>query len=132
MGEPVEAHQSSFWGQSRFLSLFLGETLDSFISYYPKTILGVLLVYAGIELASVGIKGVAKKKGSELEMDLIPCFVTAASYIGTKNMALGVVSGMMVAALQRTDEWKKMCPCLGGDKKQPLEESGEAAAGESK
>jgi len=114
------------------LSLFLGETLDSFISFYPKTILGVLLVYAGIELASVGIKGVAKKKGSELEKDLIPCFVTAASYIGTKNMALGVVSGMMVAALQRTDEWKKMCPCLGGDKKQPLEESGEAAAGESK
>merc|ERR1712154_477249 len=83
------------------------------MGFYPKTILGVLLVYAGIELASVGIKGMGKKKGSELEMDLIPCFVTAASYIGTKNMALGVVSGMMVAALQRTERWKEMCPCLG-------------------
>jgi len=85
------------------LSLCLGETLDAFITYYPLTVLGVLLLFAGVELATVGAKVILKS--STFEADMLPCFVTAGAYIGTKNMALGVSAGVLAASIQRLDKY---------------------------
>ena len=64
---------------------------------------GVLLVFAGVELAAVGIKGL--QKSADLERDLLPCFVTAAAYSGSKNMALGVLAGLLVRlAVERSPQ----------------------------
>jgi len=56
------------------LALFTGQVLELIIIDYPKTILGVLLLFAGVELASVGAKALVKS--GSLEADLLPCFVT--------------------------------------------------------
>eukprot|EP00928_Gymnodinium_smaydae_P080618 TRINITY_DN64285_c0_g1_i1.p1 TRINITY_DN64285_c0_g1~~TRINITY_DN64285_c0_g1_i1.p1 ORF type:complete len:334 (-),score=46.32 TRINITY_DN64285_c0_g1_i1:36-1037(-) len=83
------------------LALSLGQTLDTLISAYPKTILGVLLLFAGVELASVGARSLLTS--SSAEADLMPCFITAGAYIGTKNMALGVSAGVVAVAIQRLE-----------------------------
>jgi MFS superfamily sulfate permease-like transporter len=87
------------------LALSLGQLLDAVIQYYPVTILGVLLLYAGVELATVGAKLIMKSE--HLEEDMLPCFVTAGAYIGSKNMALGVSAGIIVAAIQRMDKFRE-------------------------
>jgi hypothetical protein len=81
------------------LSLCLGKTLDAMIMYYPVTVLGVLLLFAGVELATVGCKGIWKSK--TFEDDLLPCFCTAGAYIGSKIMALGTMCGVIAAVVQR-------------------------------
>merc|ERR1711957_380387 len=86
------------------MGLALGETLDKVIMYYPVTILGVLLLFAGVELATVGAKVIWKSPN--LEADLFPCFVTAGAYIGSKNMALGVSAGLIVASIQHLEQFK--------------------------
>jgi MFS superfamily sulfate permease-like transporter len=94
------------------LSLCLGETLDALIVYYPLTILGVLLLFAGVELATVGAKGIWKS--SAFEEDMLPCFVTAGAYIGTKNMALGVSAGVLAALVQRLDQYHTLPALIMG------------------
>mmetsp|Transcript_6938 Transcript_6938/g.15816 ORF Transcript_6938/g.15816 Transcript_6938/m.15816 type:complete len:500 (-) Transcript_6938:202-1701(-) len=81
------------------LALIFGQGVDTVVQYYPTVVLGVLVVFAGVELASVGIRSIARSP--KLEEDLLPCFVTAAAYIGTKNMALGFCAGFIVATVQR-------------------------------
>lgn len=83
------------------LSVFLGQTLDTVIELFPKTVLGVLLLFAGVELATVGMKGL--QKSTEFEADMLPCFVTVGAYIGTQNMALGFCAGALAAGIQRCD-----------------------------
>eukprot|EP00929_Paragymnodinium_shiwhaense_P003065 TRINITY_DN103470_c0_g1_i1.p1 TRINITY_DN103470_c0_g1~~TRINITY_DN103470_c0_g1_i1.p1 ORF type:complete len:538 (-),score=30.50 TRINITY_DN103470_c0_g1_i1:132-1745(-) len=85
-----------------FLAVVLGQTLDVFINYFPVTVLGVLLLFAGVELATVGAKVIARSP--TFEDDMMACFVTAGAYMGTKNMALGVLAGLMAAAVQRTGQ----------------------------
>merc|ERR1719329_101923 len=92
------------------LAVFLGQTLDDIISVYPRTILGVLLLFAGVELASVGAKGLSAPDANV--EDLLPCFVTAGAYIGTKNMALGVLAGLVTALAQPGG-----CRRLGSERK---------------
>merc|ERR1719491_952765 len=47
------------------ISLCFGKTLDNVIRYFPRTVLGVMLVFAGVELASVGAKTLQKSKAME-------------------------------------------------------------------
>lgn len=108
------------------ISLCLGKTLDNLIAYFPRTVLGVMLVFAGVELASVGAKSLQKSR--TMEADLLPCFVTAGAYIGMKNMALGVAAGLMCAICQGSvTEWKQLgahfgCPKSDAIGKSTLEE----------
>jgi len=81
------------------LSLVLGQTLDALITFYPKVILGVLLIFAGVELASIGTRGL--KASATGDDDLLPCFVTAGAYFGTSNVALGVIAGLIIAIVQK-------------------------------
>merc|ERR1719329_236400 len=62
------------------LALVLGQTLDGIITFYPRTVLGVMLLFAGVELAGVGAKSLLAS--ASLERDIMPCFVTAGAYIG--------------------------------------------------
>mmetsp|Transcript_54072 Transcript_54072/g.123055 ORF Transcript_54072/g.123055 Transcript_54072/m.123055 type:complete len:135 (+) Transcript_54072:3-407(+) len=81
------------------LGLFAGQAMDTIIQVYPKPVLGVLLLFAGCELASVGLRTM-QNAGDKL----LPCVVTAGAYIGTKNMALGVVAGLVVALAAEAQE----------------------------
>jgi len=93
------------------LALCVGSVLEQIIEFYPRSILGVLLLFAGVELASVGAK--ALQKSANFEQDLMPCFVTVGAYIGTKNMALGVSAGLISAAVQRWQMLKAMTEDFG-------------------
>lgn len=86
------------------LAVALGQGVDSVIASYPKVVLGVLLLFAGVELASVGVQSIADS--GDLDSELLSCFVTAGAYIGTKNMALGVAGGLIVTALQSLERWR--------------------------
>jgi len=79
------------------LALVLGETLNSIIAAFPRTVLGVMLLFAGVELASVGARSL--RLSDDYDADLLPCFVTAGAYIGVKNMALAVLVGIAASAL---------------------------------
>jgi len=81
------------------LALSLGEGLNTVIEFYPVAVLGVLLLFAGVELASVGAK--ALQASETFNDDLLPCFITAGVYIGTRNLGLGVLAGLLTAAVQR-------------------------------
>merc|ERR1719331_572017 len=93
------------------LALCLGQVLEQIIAFYPKSILGVLLLFAGVELASVGAKSL--QKSTAFEADLMPCFVTVGAYIGTRNMALGVSAGLLSAAVQRWSNWEDLTEQIG-------------------
>jgi hypothetical protein len=93
------------------LGLCVGQILEQIIALYPKSILGVLLLFAGVELASVGAKSL--QKSPAFEEDLMPCFVTVGAYIGTRNMALGVSAGLLSAAVQRWSNWKDLTEQIG-------------------
>lgn len=86
------------------VAVSFGRTLDAVILCFPKAVLGVLLLFAGVELASVGTRSL---KASD-EADLLPCFVTAGAYIGMKNMALGAATGLFVAAVQKASTWQEV------------------------
>jgi len=81
------------------LALSLGEGLNSVIEFYPTAVLGVLLLFAGVELASIGAK--VLQASETFSDDLLPCFVTAGAYIGTRNLGLGVLAGLLTTAVQR-------------------------------
>eukprot|EP00418_Pyrodinium_bahamense_P055048 CAMPEP_0179162456 /NCGR_PEP_ID=MMETSP0796-20121207/79587_1 /TAXON_ID=73915 /ORGANISM="Pyrodinium bahamense, Strain pbaha01" /LENGTH=470 /DNA_ID=CAMNT_0020864663 /DNA_START=1 /DNA_END=1410 /DNA_ORIENTATION=- len=87
------------------VALSFGQTLNELIVAYPMTVLGVLLLFAGVELASVGARSL--RASEAFEEDLLPCFVTAGAYIGTKNMALGVSAGLIASAVLRL-EWESI------------------------
>lgn len=115
------------------LAVFLGQTLDDIISVYPRTILGVLLLFAGVELASVGAKGLSAPDANV--EDLLPCFVTAGAYIGTKNMALGVLAGLVTALAQpggcrRLGSERKVAEADGAEQEPMFEDArGQSAQG---
>merc|ERR1719291_460717 len=92
------------------------------IMYYPVTVLGVLLLFAGVELATVGCKGIWKSK--TFEDDLLPCFCTAGAYIGSKNMALGTMCGVIAAVIQRLQYYHEVPGrILGTHGKEPKREA---------
>lgn len=95
------------------LAGFLGESLGQIIDYYPTAVLGVLLLFAGVELASVGADNLRKVR--DFRADLTPCMVTAGGYIGTKNMALGTSAGLVAVALQRLHRWRELKFILKSD-----------------
>jgi len=95
------------------LALCVGQLLEQIIEVYPKSILGVLLLFAGVELASVGAKSL--HKSATFESDLLPCFVTVGAYIGTRNMALGVLAGVLSALVQSWRNLEDMVQRLGMD-----------------
>jgi len=89
------------------LALVFGQSVDVMIIHFPKVVLGVLLLFAGVELASVGAKSIARSP--KLEEDLMTCFVTAGAYIGGENMALGVSAGLIIAVVQRWEVLQLWC-----------------------
>jgi len=52
-------------------------------------------------LASVGARTL--HVSDAFDEELLPCFVTAGAYVGTKNMALGVLAGLVATVAQRAD-----------------------------
>ncbi|CAG9466331.1 unnamed protein product [Pedinophyceae sp. YPF-701] len=72
------------------LGLLLGSSLIGWLEVFPQTILGVMLVYSGLELASVA-KAQKGAKGTWVML------FTAAAATACKNTFAGFVCGMIVA-----------------------------------
>ena len=79
------------------LALFLGEEIVGFLTLIPMAILGVLLIFAGAQL-TLTIMDLKTRK--EFFVATMVLGITLAS-----NLAVGFISGMIVAQLLR---WKKL------------------------
>ena len=74
------------------IGLFLGKTGISILSSIPNSILGVLLIFAGIELALM-IKDITDKK------DLFVAILIAGIGLATTNMGIAFFSGIIALYL---------------------------------
>jgi MFS superfamily sulfate permease-like transporter len=72
------------------LAVFLGASLLSLCRVYPMSVLGVLLVFSGMELA------VVCRDQSEKSNAFI-MFLTAAACLGLNNIAIGFAIGLAIA-----------------------------------
>ncbi|KAI8104327.1 hypothetical protein M9434_002885 [Picochlorum sp. BPE23] len=73
-----------------FLALMFGSSLLVLLQDFPLAMLGAMLVFSGIELASVA-------KGQKGPRGLAIMFLVASIGLATKNIAIGVVTGLCCA-----------------------------------
>ncbi|XP_061359579.1 molybdate transporter 1-like [Gastrolobium bilobum] len=85
------------------LGLVLGTSLAHILNQFPVGILGVLLLFAGIELAMC-----ARDMNSK-EDSFVTLIITAVSLVGS-SAALGFLCGMVVYVLLRLRNWTKDKP----------------------
>jgi MFS superfamily sulfate permease-like transporter len=72
------------------LAVFVGASLMALCQAFPASVLGVLLAFAGMELALVC-------RDQTKRADAFPMLLTAAACLGLNNVALGFVLGLTVA-----------------------------------
>lgn len=97
------------------IGLFLGETLVGLLKRFPSALLGVMVIAAGLELASVGeslntsgARDLGKNESGDTEEAVEPILseaerkkrwtvmlVTVGLLVGLKNDAIGFVAGML-------------------------------------
>ena len=75
------------------LSLCFGSSITALLDKFPKNLLGLLLAFSGVELASV-----SRKLGGE-EIDTFFMLLTASLTLGTGSTALGFGGGMLAVGL---------------------------------
>lgn len=73
-----------------FLALLFGSSLLALLQEFPLSMLGAMLVFSGIELASVA-------KGQKGERGMAIMLLTAAIGLATGNIAIGVAVGLACA-----------------------------------
>ena len=71
-----------------FLALLFGSSLLSLFQEFPMAMLGAMLVFSGIELASVA-------KGQQGQRGLAIMLLVASIGLATKNIAIGVATGLV-------------------------------------
>ena len=71
-----------------FLALLFGSSLLALFQEFPMAMLGAMLVFSGIELASVA-------KGQQGQRGLAIMLLVASIGLGTKNIAIGVATGLV-------------------------------------
>ena len=71
------------------IALVLGKMAISLLGLVPNSILGVLLLFAGLELAIL-IRDVSEKK------DLFVAFLIAGIALATTNMGIAFIAGMVI------------------------------------
>lgn len=105
------------------LGLFLGETLLDLLGVFPGSLLGVMVVAAGLELAKVGqslnhgasdmwesSSGQKRHKhitDVEREERWTVMMVTTAGILTFKNDAVGFAAGLLCHAAHRLSDWSK-------------------------
>ena len=87
------------------LGLVLGTSLVKFLDQFPVGILGVLLLFAGIELA------MASRDMNSKEESFVMLICTTVSLVGS-SAALGFLSGMIVHVLIRLRNLSKINPVV--------------------
>ena len=87
------------------LGLVLGTSLVKILDQFPVGILGVLLLFAGIELA------MASRDMNSKEESFVMLICTAVSLVGS-SAALGFLSGMIVHVLLRLRNLSKINPVV--------------------
>ena len=87
------------------LGLVLGTSLVKFLDQFPVGILGVLLLFAGIELA------MASRDMNSKEESFVTLICTTVSLVGS-SAALGFLSGMIVHVLLRLRNLSKINPVV--------------------
>ncbi|KAG4962974.1 hypothetical protein AAZX31_14G118100 [Glycine max] len=85
------------------LGLVLGTSLAHILKQFPVGILGVLLLFAGIELA------MCARDMNTKEDSFVTLVITAVSLVGS-SAALGFLCGMVVYVLLRLRNWTKDKP----------------------
>ncbi|KAI9206232.1 uncharacterized protein BJ171DRAFT_422386 [Polychytrium aggregatum] len=84
------------------LGLFLGQSLVGVLDQFPQSILGVMLILAGLELCTV-IKDqsfdLAAYDRTVINDRFVVMFVTAGGVVGFKNDGIGFLIGAMACAL---------------------------------
>ncbi|MEZ4605177.1 MAG: putative sulfate/molybdate transporter, partial [Desulfobacterales bacterium] len=78
------------------IALVLGKTGISLFSTIPNSILGVLLMFAGLELALI-VRDLENKK------DFFTAFFIAGVALATKNMGIAFALGIVVARIMKMD-----------------------------
>ncbi|CAK7353436.1 unnamed protein product [Dovyalis caffra] len=86
------------------LGLVLGSSLVIVLNQFPVGVLGVLLLFAGIELA------LASRDMNTKEESFVMLMCTAVSLVGS-SAALGFVCGIVVHVLLKLRNWHKDQPC---------------------
>jgi MFS superfamily sulfate permease-like transporter len=79
-------------GVKILVGLFFGAWALELLSHYPQSVLGVLLTFAGLELALVS-------RDIRTRTDSFVMLLTAASILALKSVALGFVIGLTMAYL---------------------------------
>jgi len=83
------------------LGLFFGSSLLGLLGRFPRSLLGVMVGAAGLELARVAVRGVGDGKGegsegeTEADEGVAVMLVTAAGIVAFKNDAVGFVAGFL-------------------------------------
>ena len=85
------------------LGLVLGTSLAHILKQFPVGILGVLLLFAGIELA------MCARDMNTKEDSFVTLVITAVSLVGS-SAALGFLCGMVVYVLLRLRNWTRGKP----------------------
>ncbi|KAF1858667.1 hypothetical protein Lal_00044700 [Lupinus albus] len=94
----------AFLGASKLiLGLVLGTSLAHILNQFPSTILGVLLLFAGIELA------MCSRDMNTKEDSFVMLICTTVSMVGS-SAALGFLVGMVVYVLLKVRIWTKDKP----------------------
>lgn len=76
------------------LAVILGSSVaELFLENYPNSILGAMLVYTGVQLASSGGKKIQRQRDADY------AFVTAGAVLWF-NTGMGAACGLLVASLQ--------------------------------
>merc|ERR1719458_1727897 len=63
--------------------------------------MSVIMLGAVKVLLALSIGAKVLQASETFSDDLLPCFVTAGAYIGTRNLGLGVLAGLLTTAVQR-------------------------------
>jgi len=78
------------------LALLFGSSLMPLLNYYPRSVLGVLLAFAGVELVTVC-------RDQKAPRDILVMLLSATACVAT-NFAIGFLLGCVVVVLIRTRE----------------------------
>ena len=81
-----------------FLSLMFGSSLLVLLQDFPMAMLGAMLVFSGIELASVA-------KGQKGHRGLAIMLLVASIGLATKNIAIGVLTGLCCTYILALWDW---------------------------
>jgi MFS superfamily sulfate permease-like transporter len=81
------------------IAVFLGASLMMLCQAFPKSILGVMLAFSGLELALV-------TRDQTSRTDAFAMLITAGACLGLNNMALGFILGLVLTLIIRTPRFR--------------------------